>query len=182
MTGLAVPVDEAETRAFRRRRLTALVAAVALGLALAGLVFVGASPTGAPTADDVVPAGSRVAARAEVGGAVVMVTAEGTGRSLVVAHRGAKGWFGAHAPRPEPGAPVAWTSSEGGGGVPALSAVYGRTAGAARVEIVWSDGRRQRQPAGSDGTWLAVRRGRVAVRTVRILGAGGVVIEQVRVP
>lgn len=148
---------------------------------LAGLVVVGGAPTGAPTPAGVVPSGGRVAARTAVEGAVVMVVAEGAERYLVVAHRGAKGWFGLHPPRSRPDAPVAWTATTGGRGLPPLAAAYGREPGAARVSVAWADGRRQSGRVALDGTWLVARPGRVALREVRLVDAGGQVVARVAV-
>lgn len=175
----AVTRTEAAPAAVPSRRGLALLGACVAGLVLAGLVAVGGAPTGAHSVGGVVPDGARVAARASVDGAVVMVVAEGTERYVVVAHRRPKGWFGLEPPRPQPGAPVAWTATAGGGGVPSLSAVYGRVPGADRVEVTWADGRRQGARVGLDGTWLAARAGRLPVRAVRIIGPDGETLGQV---
>lgn len=164
-----------------RRRLVALAGSLAVGLVLAALVVVGGAPTGVPDPEGVVPGGSRVAARADTDGAVVLVVAEGTDRYVMVARRGAKGWFGLRAPDPEAGAPVAWTATTGGSGVPALSAAYGRAPGAARAVVTWADGRRQVGRVGLDGTWLVARRGRVGLREARVVDGGGRVVERVAV-
>lgn len=162
-----------------RRRFLALAGGLVFGLVLAGLVVVGGAPTGARTAEGVLPPGDRVAARAGVGDVVVMVVAHGTERYLVVAHRGAKGWFGLRPPRPQPGAPVAWTATPGNGTVPALSAAYGRAAGGSRAVVTWADGRTQVARVALDGTWLAARAGRVALREAKVVDARGDVVAQV---
>lgn len=162
------------TRPGRRR---SLLAAAALGLCAAGLALLGAIPTGAPRPEGVLPSGARVAAVQHVGDAVVLVAAEGSLRRVVVARRGAKGWFGLAAPPPATDAPVAWTTTSGGRGVPALSVVYGRAGPGAAVTVVWADGARRSVRAGADGTWLAVRAGRVGFGSVRIVEADGAVTE-----
>lgn len=156
----------------RARLAVAVSAAVVL---VAGLVALAAVPTGAATVDGVLDRGDRVAARAEVDDAVVLLVASGSERSLLVAYSTGKGWFGVDVDPPPDGARTVWTATQGGGQVPALSAAYGTSDGA-RVRVEWADGRTTESTVARDGSWLAARPGTVRAKAVVALAEDGSVL------
>ncbi len=147
---------------------------IALSL-LAGLLALGAQPTGSATPEATVAADARVAARRDVDGVAVMLTVSRGDVVLVVAHHKSKGWFGI-AVDPVPRAvDTSWTATKGGDGVPALSAAYGRST-SERVRVTWSDNSSDTVLVGTDGMWLAARPGEVQLARVERLGAEGAVL------
>jgi hypothetical protein len=146
------------------------------------LVAIGVEPTGAASPAGLVPASSRLAASVPIADVrVLVVSTADDALGVLVAYRGEKGWL---AVRPEPVSPateVAWTSTPGGGPVPALAIAYGRTSGAA-VDVQWADGRLDTVRPGDDGTWVDVRRGRAAVSVVRTRDRAGRVTSTVAGP
>jgi len=139
---------------------------------VAALVVFASLPTGAATRDAVVPSDARVAATRPVGDARVLLLSQRGRLRLLVAYHRSKGWFGVRvAPAPQ-GSPVAWAATRGSRGIPSLSAVYGRVDGA-RVGVGWADGSESESVVGSDGAYLAVRRGRVRVAGVVVTAVDG---------
>lgn len=138
-------------------------------------------PTGASSADDVVPEGARVAARAPVAGARVMLLSQADRLQLLVAYKGDAGWHGVEVAPAPPRSAAAWAATRGGAGVPALSAVYGRTDGA-RVQVAWADGKTAEAVAGSGGVYLVARAGHVRSESVTVLAPDGSVLSKVEGP
>ena len=160
--------------------MRALVAAVVLELAVA-LVGLAALPTGAATPEGVVPRNARVAARADVRDARVLLLSEGGRLRVLVAYPEDKGWFGVGVRRPPPTASVAWAATPGSDDIPPLAVLYGRLDGA-RVVVRWQDGEVQEARPASDGTFLAARGGRVRSNTVEALGPDGSVLTRIDGP
>lgn len=161
-----------------RRRF--LLAGVAVTVTfLSGLLALAAAPTGSPTLGGVVD--GRIAARGEVGDAPVLLVADGNERSLVVAYRTGKGWFGIDVDPPPEGARTAWTATRGRGRVPAMSATYGTSEGE-RVRVTWADGRTSHTSVALDGSWLVVRSGVVRAEAIVAVAADGTVLSQERGP
>lgn len=163
----------------RWARTLGLAAAALLVASVVGFV---AQPSGAASADDVVPDGARVVARAPVGNARVMVLARGSQRVLLVAYERDEEWHKVEVAPPPRRSAAAWAATRGGHGVPALSAVYGRT-DADVVRVEWSDGRTTPDmTARPDGTFLVTRRGHVRSKSVMMLAADGTVVSTVDGP
>lgn len=151
-------------------------------LLVASVVGVVAQPSGAASADDVVPDGARVAARAPVGDARVMVLARGSQRVLLVAYERDDEWHKVEVAPPPARSAAAWAATRGGRGVPALSAVYGRTE-ADIVRVEWADGGNTPDvTARPDGTFLVARPGHVRSKSVMMLAADGTVVSTVDGP
>jgi hypothetical protein len=159
-------------------RPLAVSIAVVLGAALVGLASL---PTGASRADAVVASDSRVAGRAHVGDATVLLISKAGRLGVVVAYRDDKGWFGVPVEAAPRDATLAWAATRGGGQVPALSSVYGRVDGAS-VDVRWADGRVSRASTATDGTFVVARRGRVRAGSVVVRATGGDVVSEVRGP
>jgi hypothetical protein len=162
----------------RWRQVLALAAAALL---LASLVGLAALPTGAASAEEVVPHDARVAARTSVGGALVLLLARDARVQILVAYHRDEGWHGVAVPAPPARSAAAWAATRGGGGVPALSVVYGRTDGA-RIRVEWVDGQTADAAAGPDHAYLVARRGHVRSKSVSSLGADGAVLSTVKGP
>jgi hypothetical protein len=160
-----------------RRRVLGLAAAALLVASVIGLLVL---PTGASSAEDVVPAGNRVDAQVAVGTAQVMVLSTDGRLHLLVAYHRDEGWHGAEVQPPPPDTAVAWAATRGGSGVPALSAVYGR-ADAARVQVEWADGQKADAPVVRR-TWVIARPGHVRSAKVTMLGADGTVVNTIKGP
>ena len=161
-------------------RFRVLVAAVAVELVVA-LIGLAALPTGASTPEGVVPKNARVAARSQVHDARVMLLSESGRLRVLVAYPGDKGWFGVQVRRPPATASVAWAATRGTDDIPALTVVYGRLDGA-RVRVRWQDGDAQEVAPASDGTFLAVRAGRVRSDAVEVLAPDGALLTLVEGP
>jgi hypothetical protein len=159
-------------------RALAVAIAVVLGAALVGLASL---PTGASRADAVVASDTRVAGRAPVGDATVLLVSKGGRLGVVVAYRDDKGWFGVPVEDAPRDATIAWAATPGGGRVPALSSVYGRVGGAS-VDIRWADGRVSQTTTATDGTFVVARRGRVRSSSVVVRTTSGDVVSEVRGP
>ena len=155
-----------------------MIAAAILVASVAGLV---ALPEGAASADDVVPDGARVTARAPVAGARVMVVAVGSQRRLLVAYERDDAWHSVEVAPPDARSAAAWAATRGGRGVPALSAVYGRT-DAERVQVTWADGETGDVATRPDGTFLVTRPGHVRSKMVTMLAEDGSVVSTVDGP
>lgn len=156
-----------------------LAAAALLVASVVGLVT---QPEGASSADDVVPDDARIAARAPVKNARVMVLARGSQRLLLVAYERDDEWHKVEVAPPPARSAAAWAATKGGRGVPALSAVYGRTE-ADIVRVEWSDGGTTPDvTARPDGTFLVTRPGHVRSKSVMMLAADGTVISTVDGP
>ncbi len=160
------------------RKALAFAVAALLAAALVGLASL---PTGASRADAVAPSNSRVAGRASVGDAQVLLLSKAGHLRVVVAYRDDKGWFGVPVTPPPSDAAVAWTATRGSGPVPALSSVYGRVDGAT-VDVRWADGRVSRTSTATDGTFVVARRGRVRSTALLVRGAAGDVVARVSGP
>jgi hypothetical protein len=139
---------------------------------LAALLALGAQPTGSPTPEATVPADARVVVRRDVGSVAVMLTVSRGDMALVVAYHESKGWFAAPVDPVPRSVETTWTSTPGGGAVPALSAAYGR-ATAGRVRVTWSDTASDTVTVSSDGLWLATRRGQAQIARVERLEPDG---------
>jgi hypothetical protein len=150
-------------------------------LVVAGLVAVGAEPSGAASPEAAVTGGDRVAARVDVGKAVVSLVSDAGDLRLAVAYRAAKGWFTADVEPLPDGATAAWTATDGRDAVPALSAAYGRATGSS-VAVEWADGQRSETRTASDGVWLVARAGRVEARSVETHDENGRVVREDRFP
>jgi hypothetical protein len=174
---LTAPADRLSLTPGRRRALSLAVAA----LFVAGVVGLIGLPTGALSASEVVPDGERVLVTATVQGARVMVVERGDQVHLLVAYHRDEGWHGVEVQSPPPDTAVAWAATKGGSGVPALSAVYGRSSTAARVQIVWADGRKA-DVAVADRAWLVTRPGHVRSKSVTELTGDGTVVSMVEGP
>ena len=161
-------------------RTLALVVAIVVELVV-GLIGLAALPTGAATADGVVPRDARVAARAAVGDARVLLLSERGRLRVLVAYPDDKGWFGVGVRRPPPTASVAWAATRGTDDIPALTVLYGRLDGA-RVLVRWEDGATQETAVATDGTFLAARDGQVRSTAVEALGPDGSVLTRVDGP
>ena len=162
-------------------RLPRGLAAVAALLLIVALVGLASLPTGYPSAAAAVPDGQRVAARAPVGEARLMVLSTSRRLSLLVAYRGDKGWQRVVVD-PVPAATVAaWAATRGSEDVPALSAVFGRAPGV-KVRVRWADGTVAEVTPAGDGTYLATRPGRVRSASVDVLGEDGAVLTEVNGP
>jgi hypothetical protein len=152
--------------------------AVLVGLVLlAALLALAARPTGSATPEAAVPDDARVSVRRDVDDVAVMLTVRRSDLSLVVAYRQSKGWFAAPADPVPRSAETSWTSTKGGGEVPALSAAYGR-ASAGNVRVTWSDQASDTVAVGTDGLWLTVRRGEATVALVERLAPNGSVLSE----
>jgi hypothetical protein len=158
------------------------IGVAAAALVVASVVGLVALPTGAASADDVVPEGARVVARAPVGGARVMVVAQGARRRLLVAYQRDDKWHKVEVAPPPARSAAAWAATRGGRGVPALSAVYGRTE-ADLVRVEWADGRDVADvKARPDGTFLVTRAGHVRSKSVTMLASDGTVLSTIEGP
>lgn len=155
-----------------QRRAVALAIALALSAALLALA---ARPTGASTPEASVAEDARVSVRRDVGAVAVMLTVRRNDLSVVVAYHDSKGWFAAPADPVPRSTETSWTSTKGGGAVPALSAAYGR-ASAGRVRVTWDDDASDTVAVGTDGLWLAVRGGGAALARVDRLAPDGSVL------
>lgn len=164
------------------KRWTWTVGAATVILFVASLVALVTLPTGASSADAVVPKGARVAAREPVGSARVLLLSQGKQLRLLVAYERDEGWHGAEVAAPPADAAAAWAATRGGAGVPALSAVYGRTDTGARVKVTWADGQIGESLVRPDRTFLVVRPGHARSGSVAILGADGAVISTIEGP
>lgn len=159
-------------------RLRTLAVIAAAFVFAAALVVFASLPTGATTPEGVVPETSRLVSSRVVGEARALLASEAGVLRLHVAYRGPKRWLGVGL-RPAPaGAAAAWAATPGEGGVPALSAVYGRVTGTA-VRVDWSDGQSSTGPTESDGAYLVARPGRVPAVKVVALDENGAVIAEV---
>jgi len=144
----------------------------------AALVLFAALPTGAASPEGVVPDGARLVASRTVGDSRALLASESGELRLHVAYPGPKRWLGV-ALKPAPaGAAAVWAATTGKEGVPALSAVYGRVNGVS-VQVELADGRVTAESAASDGTYLAVRPGRVGAARVVVLDETGAVVAEV---
>jgi hypothetical protein len=161
----------------RRRRVLGMVAAALAVAAIVGLVVL---PTGASSANAVLPPGNRVEATADVRGARVMVLSRAGRFRLFVAYERNGGWHGIEIEPPPADSAMAWAATRGGSGVPPLSAVYGR-ATAARVRVEWADGSKT-DAAVTGGTWLVTRPGHVRSKLVTVLAADGTVVSTLNGP
>jgi hypothetical protein len=159
-------------------RVRPWVFGAALFVCAAALVAFASLPTGAATPEGVVPGGARVVTTKPVGEARALLASESGELRLHVAYKGPKRWLGVRLKPAPPGAAAVWAGTTGEGGVPALSAVYGRVGGAA-VRVEWADGRVSTELAASDGMYLAVRPGRVAAARVVVLDDSGIVVTEV---
>jgi len=162
----------------RSSRALAALTGLLLVLSLVGLASL---PTGAATANAVVPDGRRVAAASDVLDVRVMVLSSSGRLGLLVAYQGEKGWHAVEVDPAPRGAVAAWAATRGAGEVPALSAVYGRADGA-RVRVQWADGQMAEVTTATDGTYLVARPGRVRSSQVTVLGGDGAVILEVEGP
>jgi hypothetical protein len=160
------------------RRTGTWTLAAAVLLAFAGLVVLASLPTGADDPDGVVPAGARLAARAELDDAWVHVLSEGGRLRLQIAYEGPKGWLDVLLDAAPTDVVAAFSSSPGGGSVPALTAVYGRVNGD-EVIVHWDSGDETVVPEG-DGTYVAARAGTVGVSGVEVRADGATVTEVAR--
>jgi hypothetical protein len=161
----------------RRQRAVGLAAAAVLVAAVVGLV---ALPTGASSAEAVVPRGDHIESRAKVGPARILVVTRKGQLRLLVAYRRGEGWRHVEVAPPPARAAAAWAATRGGAGVPALSVVYGRTDGV-RVRVVWADGTSDERPV-TGGVFLLARAGHVRSKTVAIMAADGTVQSTVAGP
>ncbi len=161
----------------RRWRVLGILAAA---LMVAGVVGLIAMPTGASAASDVIPDGDRVEATATVRGARVMVLSRNGRLRLFVAYERNEGWHGVEVQPPPPDSALAWAATRGGSGVPALSAVYGRTP-AASVQVTWADGSKTAGAIKGDA-WLVTRPGHVRSASVTVFAADGAVVSTVDGP
>lgn len=163
------------------QRHRAVVLGLAASVAVVALAWLGSIPTGADSAAATVGAGSRLAATAEVDDVEVLLAARGGALSVHVAYPTAKGWLSVALPAAPSTAVAAWAATDGTGPIPALSVVYGRASGTAAL-IRWSDGEETSVELAGDGVYLAVRQGRVASDSVRILDASGTAVLDVDGP
>ncbi len=178
MSAIAVPVVVAPAR--RRPRLRAILWAVDVAVFLGALVAYASIPTGTPTAAGVVPPDGRVVVQQAAGGARALVVSRPQTLQLLVAVHKQKGWFGLRvADTAQDG--IAWASTAGAEGVPAMSAVFGKATGSS-VRIRWADGREQTVQTASDGVFLAVRTGTVRSLSLSILNASGGIVREVAGP
>lgn len=159
-----------------RRRFLLLGVAVTTVL-VAGLVALAAAPTGSPTLRGVLDGHGRIAARGDVGASPVLLVADGSKRSLLVAYRTGKGWFGVDVDPPPDDARTAWTATRGAGRIPPMSAVYGTSEGAL-VRVTWADGRTSDAEVALDGSWLVARRGVVRATRIVALAADGTMVSE----
>ena len=149
-----------------------LLTAAGIVAIAAALVVFASLPTGAATRDEVVPSDARIAASRPVGDVRVLLLSQRGRLRLLVAYHRSKGWFAVRvAPAPQ-GSPVAWAATRGSHSIPPLSAVYGRVDGT-RARVRWTDGREADAGLGGDGSYLAVRRGRVRVGGVVVTASDG---------
>jgi hypothetical protein len=158
-----------------------LLGLAAGALFVASLIGLTTLPTGADSAADVVPPGSRTTASVPVEDARVLLVERGGRAHIVVAYRRDEGWHAVNVPPPPAGSAAAWAATRGGSGVPALSAVYGKTDGA-KVKVEWADGKTADATVGSDHTYLVVRPGHVRSKSVSVLGADGALLSTVEGP
>jgi hypothetical protein len=140
----------------------------------AALLALGAQPTGSPSPEATVSSDARVAARRDVGSVAVMLIVSRGDVALVVAYHESKGWFAAPVDPVPRSVETSWTSTRGGGVVPALSAAYGR-ATVGKVRVTWSDNASETVTVASDGMWLAARQGQVQLARVERLALDGTV-------
>ena len=161
-------------------RLRAIVWTLDIAVLLAALIAFASIPTGAPTAAGVAPPDGRVVVQQAVGDASVLVVARPETLQLLVAVHKQKGWFGLRVADTAPDG-IAWASTGGAHGVPALSAVFGRAAGTT-VRIRWSDGQETVAAVQSDGTFLGARGGVERSIGVAILNGSGAIVRQVAGP
>jgi hypothetical protein len=161
------------TAVVHRHRLALL--ALAASVAVVALAWLGSVPTGTDSAAATVGPGARLAATAEVDDVEVLLAARGGALSVHVAYPTAKGWLSVALPAAPSTAVAAWAATDGTGPIPALSVVYGRASGATAV-VRWADGEETTVPLARDGVYLAVRQGRVASDTVRILDTAGTAV------
>ena len=174
----AIAIQPATVR--RWPRLRAIVWTLDIAVLLAGLIAFASIPTGAPSPAGVAPADGRVVVQQAVAGASALVVARPETLQLLVAVHKAKGWFGLRVADTAPDG-IAWASTAGARGVPALSAVFGRATGAT-VRIRWSDGTETIATVQSDGTFLAARAGVERSVSVAILNVSGGIVRQVAGP
>lgn len=161
---------------------TRLFLALAAGFTVfAGLVVLASLPTGADEPEGVVPEGARLAARADVEGAAVLLLSRGGDLAIQVAYEGPKGWLGVPLSPGKTETPAnlstvaSRVATAGGGPVPALTAAFGTAPGAgARVTVTWADGTRAEAELASDGTWLVARPGVTEVASVVVRRGGRV--------
>jgi hypothetical protein len=160
-----------------------VVGALVAVLLVAGVVGLITTPSGASSPAGTVGGSARITARASVGAARLLLVTEGGRLQLVVAHRRHGDWFGVQVDRPPADSAAAWAATRGGGGVPPLSAVYGRAqqAGAA-VRVTWTDGRGSDVVPAKDGSWLVAREGHVRSRQVTVTDAAGAVLSDIKGP
>jgi hypothetical protein len=164
----------------RQRRLLGAVVAVLL---VAGVVGLASIPSGASSPAGTVSNSARITARTSVGAARLLLVTEGGRLQLVVAHRRHGDWFGVPVDRPPADSAAAWAATRGGGGVPPLSAVYGRAQrAAAGVHVTWTDGRASDIVPARDGSWLVAREGHVRSRQVTVTDAAGAVLSDIKGP
>lgn len=110
-----------------------------------------------------------------------MLLSQANRLQLLVAYKRDAKWHGVEVAPPPPRSAAAWAATRGGSGVPALSAVYGRTEGA-RVLVAWADGRKVEGDTGSGGVYLFARAGHVRSESVTVLATDGSVLSKVEGP
>ncbi len=176
MSAIALSVP----RPRRWPRARAVLWALDLAVLLSALIAYASIPTGAPTPAGVAPPDGRVVVQQAAGAARALVVSRPQTLELLVAVHKQKGWFGLRVADTAPDG-ISWATTLGAHGVPALSIVFGSSAGPA-VRIRWADGREQVVQASSDGVFLAVRTGTVRSFSVSMLNASGGVERQVAGP
>jgi hypothetical protein len=162
----------------RQQRLLGIVIAVLL---VGGVIGATRTPAGASSVQGTVPDGAHVTVTKSVDAARILLVDEKGQLQLVVAHRHDGRWFGVEVDPPPTGSAAAWAATRGGGGVPSLSAVYGRSQGSG-VRVTWADGRSTTVAPARDGSWLVARTGHVRSRQVTVTDASGAVVSEIKGP
>jgi hypothetical protein len=163
----------------RQERALGLVIAVLLVLGVVGLAR---TPGGASSAAGTVDDGATITTQTSIGSARLLLVEHKGRLQLIVAHRRDGRWFGVDVDPPPADAAAAWAATRGGGGVPPLSAVYGRSRGSAGVKVTWADGRSTPVVPERDGSWLVARTGHVRSRQVTVTDAAGTVLTEIKGP